>query len=142
MKKFCSLILAVVVMFIVSVTNISTVAYAADADTSVKDEISVQSATYKSGTVINTSWKTIATSSPGFNCNVYIKCMNTTFLPNSWTVSPTDIRMLGKNGKVIWSESSAVPGQGNRTFWCGSDVYTILARCQTGTGTIYIRQAN
>ena len=37
MKKFCSLILAVVVMFIVSVTNISTVAYAADADTSVKD---------------------------------------------------------------------------------------------------------
>lgn len=86
-----------------------------------------------------TSWQTIATSSTGFNCNVFIKCMNTT--TSGWGVVPSDIRMLGKSGNVVWSENGAVPGQGNRTFWCGSDVYTIQIRTQAGYGVAIAYQA-
>ena len=101
--------------------------------------ISTYSNSFQNGTVITTSWKTVATSTTGFDCNVYIKCMNTGMI--GWQVSPTDIRMLDRNGNVVWSENGAVAGQGNRTFWCGSNVYKIQARTQTGSGTIYIRQA-
>ncbi len=83
---------------------------------------------------ITTSWKTIATSTTGFNCNVYIKCYGT-------DLSRLNIRMLGKNGNVVWSENGAVPGLGSRTFWCGSDVYTIQASSQSSTIGIYIQPA-
>ena len=83
----------------------------------------------------STSWKKIASSTTGFNCNVYIKCMNTVI--NDWGVIPCDIRMLGKNGNVLWSESGAIHGFGDRIFVCGSDVYEIQIRTQAGVGTAY-----
>lgn len=85
---------------------------------------------------INTSWKTIASSTTGFNCNVWIASYNTGTI--GLVVAPSDIRMLGKSGNVVWQESGAVAGNGaQRQFWCGSDVYTIQIKTQTGTGTAY-----
>lgn len=81
---------------------------------------------------VSTSWKTIATSTTGFNCDVFIECRNL-------DLAALDIRMLGKNGNVVWSESGAVGGQGNRIFWCGSDVYTIQVKYQSSSGSVYIQ---
>ena len=141
MKKFSYLLLAMVILFSATFFAKSIVSQANEVIDSERIE-RVRGETFYNGTVINTSWKTVATSTSGFNCNVYIKCMNTAFLPNSWTVSPTDIRMLNKSGNVIWQESGAVAGLGERVFWCGSNVYTIQARCQVGSGSSYIRRAN
>ena len=85
---------------------------------------------------INTSWKTIASSTTGFNCDVWIASYNLGTI--GLVVSPSDIRMLGKSGNVVWQESGAVAGNGaQRQFWCGSDVYTIQIKTQTGTGSAY-----
>ncbi len=100
----------------------------------------VNSNTYYSGTVVSTSWTTVATSTTGFNCNVYIQCMNTGVV--GLKVVPSDIRMLGKSGNVIWSEDAAIAGQGNRIFYCGSDVYTIQIRTQGGDGLVYIHETS
>lgn len=137
--------LAIVLTLILS-TN--TLAYATEAptaelydvtssadDASMGNTITPFSNQYKSGINISTSWKTIATSTTGFGCNVYIKCMNTTL--DGLTVVPSDIRMLGKNGNVLWSENGAIPGQGSRIFVCGKDVYTIQIRTQAGVGVAY-----
>ena len=139
MKKTHTLMLSLIMILATVFGMTSRVVYAADLNSSVNEE-TMESDTYNNGALIETSWRTIATSNSGFNCNIYIECLNNTFLPNSWTVSPTDIRMLGKRGNVIWSESGAVAGLGNRTFWCGKDIYKIQARCQVGDGTIYIHQ--
>ncbi len=82
----------------------------------------------------NTSWQMIAYSTKGFNCNVTISCMNT-------TVSACDICMLGKNGNIVWTENGAIGGASSRTFWCGSDVYEIQIRTQSGSGTAYAYQS-
>ena len=89
----------------------------------------------------STSWKTIATASSGFDCNVDIGCTN-------FSNVPCYIRMLNSKGSVILEESGAIKitsmlgsgGYGSRTFWCGSDVYTIQIRIQSGTGTAIATQ--
>lgn len=86
-----------------------------------------------------TSWQTIASSTTGFNCNVYIYNLNTG--TSGLGIARSDVRMLGSNGTVVWEESGALPGAGDRTFWCGGDVYTIQIRTQTGKGTAYARPA-
>ena len=101
--------------------------------------ISTYSEHYNNGITISTSWTTIATSTTGFNRNVYIKSMNLGM--DGLRVLPTDIRMLDKNGNVVWSENGAVPGQGSRTFWCGSNIYTIQAKTQASSGVIFVRAA-
>ncbi len=141
MKKIFSMMLACGMASVMALSNASVVSYAANYNTPMANGV-VKADTYNNGTIINTTWKTIATSSSGFNCNVYVKCMNTTFVPNTLTVSPTDIRMLDRNGNVVWEEWGAVAGLGNRTFWCGKNVCKIQARCKVGNGTIYVRRAN
>lgn len=87
-----------------------------------------------------TSWKTLATSTKGFNCNVYIQCMN--YGLNGQGFAPSNIRMLDKNGKVLWSETGAVQGQGYRVFACGSDVYTIQICTSLGGGSAWAYQTD
>lgn len=88
---------------------------------------------------IDTSWKTVAYSSTGFNCNVEIGSYNTGF--HGFAVAKTNIRMLAKDGRVIWEEEAAIRGDGvSRVFICGSDVYTIQIRTQNGDGTAYACQ--
>lgn len=89
----------------------------------------------------STSWKTIATASSGFDCKVDISCTN-------FNNVPCDIRMLNSKGTVLWEESGAIRitsivgsgGYGSRIFECGSDVYTIQIRTQSGTGTAIATQ--
>ncbi len=72
---------------------------------------------------VDGTWRTIATSTSGFNCNVRIE--------GTVLSDYMDVRMLGKNGNVLWSESNAFStyGTGYRIFRCGSDVYSIQVRC-------------
>ncbi len=46
---------------------------------------------------------------------------------NEW-YTHLDVRFIGKNGNVIWSECNAIDIYGTRTFYCGSDVYSIEAK--------------
>lgn len=87
----------------------------------------------------NKEWKAIDTSSTGFNCKVYIQCRNTKFMSNM-SVAYGSIRMLDKDGNILWEEEKAVPGQGSRVFKCGKDVYTILIKTQAGNGLAYATQ--
>lgn len=87
------------------------------------------------GLYTTTSWQTVASSTTGFGCNVFIKCSNTAM--SGWTVVPCNIRMLGKNGNVIWEEDGAIPGLGSRIFICGKDVYTIQICTQKGNGSAW-----
>lgn len=85
---------------------------------------------------ITTSWKTIAYSTTGFGCNVSITSHNTGTI--GLGIAKSDIRMFDRNGNQLWYESGAVLGSGvPRVFICGSDVYTIQIRTQTGSGTAY-----
>lgn len=83
----------------------------------------------------STSWKTVITSSTGFNRWVGIHNWSTA--TDGLGILRADIRMLGKNGNVIWAEDKACPGYGSRAFWCGSDVYTIQIKVARGAGTAY-----
>ena len=46
---------------------------------------------------------------------------------NSWGVT-NDVRMLDRNGNVVWEEMSAIGADGVRTFWCGPDVRKIQVK--------------
>ena len=91
-------------------------------------------------TNINTSWKTVISAPNGFNHNIYVKCNNTGLI--GWTVSPTDIRMLDKNGNILWQESGAIPGQGSRIFLCWNDCYSIQLKTQKGVGAVTVYETD
>lgn len=95
--------------------------------------ISASAAESYNSITLSTSWKTIATSTTGFNCNVAISCM-VTGTDGLGAVRP-DVRMLGRNGNVLWSENKSCPGLSTRVYRCGSDVYTIQIKVSNGSGT-------
>lgn len=77
---------------------------------------------YGSAIAVNSrEWKTIATSTTGFGCNVQVATQNT-------GINYVSIQMLGKNGNVLWSETNAIPYNKSRVFECGTDVYKIQAK--------------
>ena len=76
--------------------------------------------------VVSNTWTTIATDSEGFDCNVEITGYLTSIGPR------IDVRMLGKNGQILWSENDSCPGLSSRVYSCGSDVYTIQVRVDSG----------
>ena len=93
---------------------------------------------YANALPINTSWKTIATSTTGFNGHVRIYCRNISILSDG-SVAKGIVRLLDKNGNVLWtsSDASSVPGQGSYSYWCGSDVYKIQIKTQAGGGSAW-----
>lgn len=93
------------------------------------------------GLVTNaTEWRTVAYSTNGFDCTVYVEIHNTLVI-NGFQVAPAGVRLLGKNGNVVWEESSAIAGQGHRNLWCGSDVYKIQIKNVAGSGSAYAWEA-
>lgn len=68
------------------------------------------------------SYTTVATSTTGFNRNIRISCNNINVFHHN------DVRMLDRNGNVIWEEYGAVAYNGSRRFWCGSNVYQVQVR--------------
>lgn len=84
---------------------------------------------------LSTSWTTVAQSSTGFNCNVKLTC-------TAFDVLRVDVRMLGKNGNVVWQEANSCPGLSSRVYGCGSDVYKIQARVSSGKGICISRQTS
>ena len=82
---------------------------------------------------LSTSWKTIAECSTGINRNITVSSL-VTGTDGLGALSP-DIRMLGKNGNVVWSESKSCPGLGTRVYSCGANVYKVQIRVAYGGGT-------
>lgn len=121
-----------IIMVLTFALGCNIMAYAAEVPASyevVSDEfsegaISPRGNTYESSGVAVTSkdWKTVAKSTTGFGCNVQINTLNT-------LVNYVSVRMLGKNGNEVWSETNAIPFNYSRVFECGTDVYEIQVRC-------------
>ena len=82
---------------------------------------------------LSTSWKTIASSTSGFNCNIAV-VSSVTGTDGIGAVRP-DIRMLGRNDNVLWSEKNSCPGLGTRVYRCGPDVYKLQIRVSNGSGS-------
>lgn len=76
--------------------------------------------------LVSTSWTTIAYDTDGFDCNVKITGMLTS------VGQRIDVRMLGKNNNVVWSEDNSCPGLASRVYRCGPDVYKIEVRVSPG----------
>lgn len=140
MKNICKKLLTIVT-FLALIMCLSVPAFAAEVPESAKNDITVSSTAeygtstfsnnYSSGGVYvdSKSWKTIATSSTGFNCNVKIASLGT-------SITTVDIQMLGKSGNVLWCEYESFGSSSSRVYWCGSDVYKIQAKYHYGNGTI------
>lgn len=76
-------------------------------------------------------WVTIAYSTGGgMSCNAMV-------LVDDNSADWTDVRMLGASGNVIWSENMAIRSNHHRTFYCGSDVYTLQIRTNLSGVTGY-----
>ena len=71
---------------------------------------------------INGSWKEIYSDDNGIGANIYIRV---DAVSNDCHV---DIRMLDSSGTPIWTEMGSLELFESRTYWCGSNVYTIEAR--------------
>jgi len=115
---------AAIIVVVLSLLLVSTIAVAA------------ASFPYNSLRRLNTttSYQTICSESTssrtGINRNVFIQNNNT-------SVARSDVRMLGKNGNVVWEGRGALAIAEGRVFWCGSGVYTVQIRTQSGRGTAY-----
>ena len=92
-------------------------------------------ATQKYGEIItiSTGWKTVASDTNGINNNIRITSSVYT------GVSRIDVRMLGKNGNVIWEEQNSCPALSARVYSCGADVYTVQVKASSSSarGTVY-----
>lgn len=75
---------------------------------------------------VTTQWKTVAKNTQGINGNVKVCC-------NVIGVTRVDVRMLGKNNNVVWSESNSCPALSNRVYHCGADVYTVQVKVSTSS---------
>lgn len=144
MKRFFYVLMASIMLF-----SFTTTAFAAEtAPVDVVNE-NVSTAAAKSYTCkytgyydaldVTTSWKVLATSTTGFDCYVTICTRNTAIL-SSGGIAKTVVRMLGKNGNVLWTSTDeySVPGQGSYEYHCGSDVYKIEVKTQAGGGSCWI----
>jgi hypothetical protein len=89
------------------------------------DEIPVEILSANNVTIFRdwTTVRTAPTSNPiGINRNIGIRVFN------HCTSQVNDIRMLGRNGQIVWQENNTIGNAGQRIFWCGPDVYTIQLR--------------
>lgn len=50
-----------------------------------------------------------------------------------------DIRLLDKEGEVVWSQKNTFPLEDQRNYWCGPDVYKIELRITNGEGIVTVR---
>lgn len=140
MKKFFRIFLSLTLICTLLITGTSVLSFASNGKVIAKEDInniiSTQSDTYVTWLNLTTSWKTIAKSTSGFGCNVEIVC-NTTGTDGFHPLY-ADIRMLDKNGNVVWTESKSCPGDGTgRVYFCGSNVYTVQIKVQHSGGTAW-----
>ena len=56
------------------------------------------------------------------NKTISVYCINTS------TLHHNDVRMLDSSGNIVWEEYGAIDYSGSRSFWCGSNVYSIQIR--------------
>lgn len=122
-----------------TITDDESVIVATYEATTRSDELLPSSPNWNETITTSSSWKTIVAAKYGLDRNVGIYNYSATL--DGWGLSRADIRMLGKDGNVVWEEAKACPGKGSRVFWCGSDVYTIQIRVRNGYGTAHAYRA-
>lgn len=131
MKKLFSMLLSMVLVFSLAFGITGTVVNAEELDTPVEEEDIEEYVNFNSGVYVGTSWVTIVTASPGING--YIRVTST-----SQNQSRADIQMLDSNGNELWVGDDEVPAIGSASFWCGSDVYTVRVKYNSGWGTVWV----
>ncbi len=129
MKKALSMLLSMVLAFSLMVGATGTIVHAEELDTPAEEEDVEEYVNFNTGINVGTSWATIVTASPGINGNIKV---------NTVGYTRADVRMLGSNGNELWYGEDAIAPVGERTFWCGSDVYTVQIRFHSGTGVVWV----
>lgn len=71
---------------------------------------------------LGSSYVTVLGNGACSNKNVTIICYNTSSLHHN------DVRMKDSSGNVVWEEYGAIDYSSQRTFYCGSNVYSIEVR--------------
>lgn len=135
MKNICKKLLTIVTCLSLTMC-LSVPVFASEVSENAENSITGGTATYSNhyeggGVVVGSTWKTVASSTTGFNCNVKISSLGT-------TLGTVDVRLLGKNGNVLWSQYESFGTLGYGIYWCGADVYQIQVKYHSsnGRGTI------
>lgn len=131
MKKLFSVLLSMVLAFSLMFGVTSSIVHAEELDAPAEGEDVEEYVNFHSGIYVGTSWTTIVDASPGINGNIKVTS-------TSQSQSRGDIQMLDVNGNELWFGDNVVPAVGSATFWCGSDVYTVRVRYNSGWGTIWV----
>lgn len=119
-RKVLAECLALLVI-IVGLTASSETAQAAE-DT-INNSISALSISPSSGTVVlNAVYRDVYRNDNGINGNLTISTYGISNLHH------VDIRMIGRNGQVLWEEYGAIDYNATRKFGCGNDVASVQAR--------------
>ncbi len=131
-RKFVKKAILVLAMVILLGTFGSKETFAMEMDKINQSEIALRTTHRNRTTIDSTRWTTVAESSKGFNCNVYISISNN-------MVSRTGIRMLNRRGKILWQSDDAIAfNQYRAQFWCGSDVYKIQLTTNSGGASVIV----
>lgn len=111
---------------VVAVALVLVASIAVSASASPEEPASVSSRTYYLETLTDT-YKRVWRPS-GNNTIAPINGYITIRVTEPSRFTHTDIRMLDRNGNVIWEEFGAIPNNSVRTFYCGPNVYYVEAR--------------
>lgn len=105
MKKNAKRLIATLVLVVALIATVSITAFAVSYNVTL------------SGT-----YTEVVGSGQCSNRYVTITCYNTNSLQHQ------DVKMLDSSGNTLWEEYGAIDYSDTRTFWCGSNVYSIEVR--------------
>ena len=135
-SKKCALTLLAVVAIVVATTSISVPAYADSNVQPNKRYLRLQWPLGLAPGTANLSYTVehgaLYINNNGINANVKISVITSNPISRG-----ADVRMLGRNGEVIWIERQAIGVNDERTFWCGSDVVHLQAKAAVSDSTLY-----
>lgn len=136
-KKRAVLAIYMVVAIAISCVGANTIAYAEDSPSTISEQENNSPAVeprtrFGEAVLYGGTWSTIYINDNGINANVKISVITSSLISRG-----ADVRMLGRNGEVVWIERQAIGVNGERTFWCGSDVVHLQAKAAVSDSSLY-----
>ena len=136
-KRVILAICMVVAITILSCVGANTIAYAEESSSAISEQENESSTIeprtrFGEAVLYGGTWSTIYINNNGINANVKISVITSSLISRG-----ADVRMLGRNGEVVWIERQAIGVNGERTFWCGSDVVHLQAKAAVSDSSLY-----
>ena len=131
------LAICMVIAITISCVGANTIAYAEESSSAISEQENESSTIeprtrFGEAVLYGGTWSTIYINNNGINANVKISVITSSLISRG-----ADVRMLGRNGEVVWIERRAIGVNGERTFWCGSDVVHLQAKAAVSDSSLY-----